>query len=119
MKLNLTTGQWLAILVGVLSALAGATAQLTPVFGATAANLAVSVANLAMTVLVTPVLFVITGQSGQLRAVGAMPGVDKIVVNKDANKDLATMAVAQEGNKVEASPEAKDAVAATAKGSTP
>jgi len=44
-----------------------------------------------------------------------MPGVDKIVVNKEANAMLATMAVAAENPKIEPAPAAQGAVEATAK----
>ena len=116
MKLNLTTGQWMAIIVGVLSAAAGATAQLTPIFGATVANLTVSVANAVMTIIVTPILFVVTGQSSQLKAVQSMPGVESITVNAQANKTLAQLAVDPAQDKIEATPQAATAVTQTAQG---
>lgn len=113
---NLTTGQQLAILVGVLSALAGGTAQLTPVFGTVMAHTIVSVANLIMTVFITPILFVVTGQSGQIKAVQAMAGVESIQVNAKANQTLSALAVDQTQAKIDIVPGANAAVAATAKG---
>lgn len=112
---NLTPGQWMAVIIGILSATAGASAQLTPVFGAGLSNTIVSVANLIMTVFVTPFLFVITGQNAQIKAVNAMPGVSQIVINEKANSTLAAIAV-DPSTKVEATPEAQKTVEATAKG---
>lgn len=111
---TLTPGQWMAVIIGVLSATAGASAQLTPVFGSALANTIVSIANLIMTVVVTPFLFVITGQSAQIKAVNAMPGVNQIIVNEKANSALASIAV-DPNSKVEAAPESKTAVEQTAK----
>lgn len=114
--IQLTPGQWVAIVVGVLSATAGASAQLTPVFGATLAHAIVSTANLVMTVFITPVLFVMTGQSQLVKSVQAMPGVTKIEVNAQANQTLAALAVDEANKKIEASPSAAEAVERTAKG---
>lgn len=115
MKINLTTGQYMAIVVFMLSATAGATAQLTPVFGPTVTGLIVSIANLIMTVVVTPIIFVVTGQSSIVKAVQSMPGVDGITVNEKANKTLAQLAVDPAQAKIDVVPGAQAAVANTAK----
>ncbi len=47
-----------------------------------------------------------------------MPGVEKIVVNEKANATLATLAVDQTQPKIETMPDAKLAVAATARAAT-
>lgn len=112
---NFTTGQWMAILIGILSATAGATAQLTPVFGPGVSGLLVSLANLVMTIFVTPVLFVVTGQNSMVNSVRSMPGVDKVVVNEKATGALAVLAASPDDNKVEATPQAQKAVEAAAK----
>lgn len=110
-----TTAQWLAILIGVLSAVAGGTAQLTPVFGSESTHLIVSVANLVMTIIVTPVLFVITGQSGLVKTVQAMPGVDRIQVNGNATSTLAQLAIDPAQDKIEATPGQESKVESAAK----
>ena len=107
----------MAIIVGILSATAGATVQLTDVFGPGVARAIVSVANLAMTIVVTPFLFAVTGQTAQIKAVNNMPGVQSIVVNKEASTNLAAIAV-DPNSKVEAAPGAEKAVEATAKGTS-
>lgn len=116
MKLNLTTGQVVAIIFGILSAIAGATAQLTDVFGAPMAHAIVSLVNLVMTVVVAPVMFVITGQSSMVQAVQSMPGVKSIVVGSQANQTLAQLAIDPAQDKIEVSPEAKASIEKTAKG---
>jgi delta-aminolevulinic acid dehydratase/porphobilinogen synthase len=112
----MTTGQKLSVLIGVLSALSGGTAQLTPVFGSIVSHSIVSVANLIMAIFVTPVLFVVTGQKNIVQTVQAMPGIESIQVNSQANKTLATLAVDQAEAKVDIIPGANAAVTATAKG---
>lgn len=108
---NLTPNQWFAIIIAILSALAGATAQLSDLFGAQVAHSIVTVSTL-LTTIMSSVLVSLTSQSAQIRNVNAMPGVDRIVVNKDANLALA-QAVADPSNKVEAAPDAGRALAET------
>jgi hypothetical protein len=69
-----------------------------------------------MTIFITPVLFVVSGQSNLVKTVQAMPGVESIQVNSQANKTLATLAVDQAQAKVDIIPGANAAVTATAKG---
>lgn len=111
---NLTPIQWLGITLIVLGALTGSTAQLTTLFGATVTPIIVSASTLLMSILGGVVTF-IGGQSSQLAAVQAMPGVEKIVVNSMANGTLATMTVDPTNNKIESLPGSQQAVEATAK----
>lgn len=112
---NLTPVQIIAMILVVLGAISGGTAQLHDIVGANLTKILVAISGLSTTVL-SGWIMIITGQASQIKAVGDMPGVEKIVVNEKASQTLATMAVAQEGNKVESTPEAQAAVEATAKG---
>lgn len=115
MKINLTPVQVIAMILVVLGAITGGTAQLTDIVGPGLTKILVAGASLATTML-SGWIMIITGQTSQVRAVSAMPGVEKIVVNEKSSQALATLAVAQEGNKVEPSPSSQAAVAAIAKG---
>jgi hypothetical protein len=111
---NLTLMQWIGIAIGLNSLFMGATPQLTVLFGANAVPYIVALATLgngALGVFVT----VIGGQSAQIRNVLAMPGVEKIDVNGQANSALATLAVDPNQNKIGPTPAAMDKVVATAK----
>lgn len=110
---GLTVNQWIAITIAILSALGGATTQLTDLFGLHVAKLIVTFSTL-LTTIISSVLVSFTSQSAQIGNVSAMPGVDKIVVNKDANQTLAQIAV-NPNTKVEAAPDALEAVTQTAK----
>lgn len=98
--MNITGKQWLAIALAVLAVLAASTAQLTELFGASAAKHVVSAANLLMGIM-SGVLAALTGQANLVRDVQAMPGVEKIVVNAEANKTLASLAVDPVNDKIE------------------
>ncbi len=111
--MNLNTNQVLAIILVILSVLVGSTAQLTDLFGAHVTQDVVSVASLLMAVL-NGILVVITGQTGQIKAVRSMPGIEKLVVNDQANATLAQMAVDPTEPKIGAKPDSLAAVKATA-----
>lgn len=113
--MNINGKQVLAIIVAVLSVLAVSTAQLTDIIGAGPAKTVVSLAGLANTIM-SSVLAVLTSQSSILTDAQAMPGVDKIVVNEQANKTLATLALDPLNDKIEAKPESVAAVTNTATG---
>ena len=115
--MNLTANQVLSIIAAVLAALVAATAQLTDIFGPTTAKTIVSAASLANMVL-TGILAGLTSQKSQIQNVAAMPGVEKITVNAQANQTLAQVAVSNDpvATKVEAIPTAAAKVEATAKG---
>jgi hypothetical protein len=61
------------------------------------------------------VLAFMTGQANAVKAVQAMPGVEKIVVNQQANAALATLAVDPTQTKIETVPADIPAVQATAR----
>ena len=114
--MNLNQNQVIAIIVAVMSVLSGATAQLTDLFGAVVAKDIVSVSGL-VTAALSAILAVVTSQGSQVRGVLAMPGVEKISVNAQANQTLASLAVDPNVNKIAPTQAAMADVTATAKGS--
>lgn len=107
---NLTLVQWIGIMVGLNSLLMGATPQLTVLFGTPAVPYIIAIATLgngALGVFVT----VVGGQGSQLRNVQAMPGVERISVNDQANQILAAEAMNPDNKKIAALPAAQSAVA--------
>jgi len=111
MTLNLR--QVLALILAVLGAITASTAQLTDLFGPTAAKTVISIAGLLNTIL-SVVVATTSGQASVIRDVQAMPGVDKIIVNEKANSTLASLAVDPKNEKIDAKPSAQAAVNATA-----
>lgn len=112
--LGITRNQWIAIALLVLSVNMGATSQFTDLFGAGVAKTIVSISSLGSSIL-AGIQIILGGQSQQVQDVRAMPGVEKIEVNEQANKALATLAVSPDDNKVTIKPGDAQAVAATAK----
>ena len=116
----MNTPQKLALTIGILGFVATGGTQLTDIFapfGSMAPLIVkeiVSIAGFVSGVLGIVLTFT-TGQGSQVKAVQDMPGVDKIVVNKQANATLATMAIDPAQEKIEAAPGAEAAITATAK----
>jgi len=111
---NLNRNQIISIVIAVLSVLAGSTAQLTDLFGATLAKTVISVAGLFNTIL-SSVMVIITSQGGTVRDVLAMPGIEKINVNAAANKTLAQIAIDPNADKIAPTPASITQVTQTAK----
>lgn len=74
----------------------------------------VSASTLLMTIL-SSVNAILGGQRSQIAAVQQMPGVEKIIVNSQANGTLATLAVDSAQDKIEALPTEKAQIEAIAK----
>lgn len=113
--MNLNGKQIIGIIAAVLSVLAVSTAQLTDIFGPGPAKAILSVAGLANAVI-NSILVTLNGQGSTVREVLAMPGVEKINVNAQANKTLADIAVDPTVDKISPTPAAQAAVTATANG---
>lgn len=114
--MNLTGKQILLIIAAVLSALVGASAQLTDIFGPTTTKAIISVVSLANTVL-TSITAALSGQGSLVADVRSMPGVEKVLINDRANQVLAKMATDPAEPKVGATDPATRAVLQdTAKG---
>lgn len=102
----MTLTQKLALAISILGFLAGAGSQLGDIFSpiGTAAPLIVkeiiSISGFAGGILGI-VLATLTGQSSQVKAVEAMPGVSKIITNMQANATLKALADSDEHPKVE------------------
>ena len=115
--MNLTRSQILALVICTLGVLTASATQLTDLVGPMATKIIISASTLLMSIL-SGWVAVLSGQSNQLAEVQAMPGVEKITVNSQANSTLATMAVDPANAKIAATPEAQQAVAATARAAT-
>jgi hypothetical protein len=116
MKLgDLTLIQILGIILIVNGALTGSLNEMTDLLGAGLAKHIVSICTIGSSVcggLVT----MFGGQSTQVRNVMAMPGVESIKVNGQANQALSRLAVDPDEPKIEATLAAKATVSATATG---
>lgn len=114
--MNLNTNQVLAIILAILSVLSGSAAQLTDIFGVSAAKYIISTASLAMSVL-SSVLAVLSSQDKIVKTVAAMPGVQRIDVNPQANSTLAAIAIDPMQPKIGATtPDVREILKQTAKG---
>lgn len=109
----MTSKQWLSIVMVVLGVLTASTAQLTDLFGDNAARLVISVASMLNSIL-AGVLAVITGQGATVREVEAMPGIEQIVVNRQAGTTLATMVQDSKEEKIKAKKGDEQAIKDTA-----
>jgi hypothetical protein len=115
MNLNLTPMQIVGIILVINGALIGSAAQLTDLFGAHTTHIIISVASLGNSVL-GGIITMFTSQGNNIKNVLAMPGIEKVSVNANANPTLASIAVDPASSKIEPTPAAKQAVAEIAKG---
>lgn len=101
--MSLNRNQILAITIAILSAMAASTAQLTDIFGPGVAKTIISAAGLLNSAL-SSILAVITSQSGIVKDTLAMPGVENIQINRQANQTLAAIAVDPLQDKIQPTP---------------
>lgn len=113
---NLTSGQILALVICTLGVLTTSETQLDVVIGVTYTKVMIALSTISISVL-SGWMAILFGQSSQIAAVSAMPGVEKITVNAKANQTLAAMATDVTQDKISPIPSETAAVAATAKGS--
>lgn len=114
--MELTLSQKLTISTGVVGAATSAFGALNSIMTPTEAL--VGTVLLGFTSACLGVIgTVLSSQGAQIKAVAAMPGVERITVNADANTTLAGLAVDKNQDKVAPTPAAEQAVAQTAKGS--
>lgn len=104
--------QALSITLVVLGVMTASTSQMTEIFGVTTAKYIISIAGLLMSTL-AGIQGVISSQGSLVKDVQAMPGIESIQVNKQANATLAALAI-DPSTKVEIKPGAEQAVNATA-----
>lgn len=102
----MNTSRYLGVAIAILSVWAGASAQLSTLFGQTTANVIVTVCTLTVATL-GAVLGVINNQTNTVTLVKSMPGVDKIEVNAQANPALAKMALDPTVDKIKPAPGAE------------
>ena len=112
---SLTSTQIFMLVIATLGVLTASATQLTDLIGATNTHYVIASASLLMSILSGwgAILF---GQGNQIKAVQAMPGVEAITVNAQANSTLAQLAVDPAQPKIDVVPAAAAAVAQTAKG---
>ena len=119
----MNTAQKLALTIGILGFVATGGTQLTDIFapfGSLAPFIVKEIVSLAgfTSGVLGIVLTFTTGQGQMIKNVQAMPGIEKIVVNSQANQTLASLAVDPTQNKIETLPSSTAAVTATAKGAS-
>lgn len=114
--MNLTLNQKVAFAVAVLGFLAagGSAADLAQLFGNAIAKSVAAAASLG-TGIGGIYLSIVTGQGSAVKEVLAMPGIESVKVNAQANPALAAIAVDPAQQKIEPTAEAAGAVAETAK----
>jgi len=112
---NITPLQWLGIIVLFNGMIIGGTSQMDILFGATITKSLVAIASLG-NVFLGGLVTMFGGQSTQVKNVLAMPGIESIKVNAQANHDLAQIAVDPTLIKIDTIPGATAQVTATAKG---
>jgi hypothetical protein len=112
---NLTVLQWIGIVLLVNSVLTSSTNEMKDLLGAVWATHAVSLATIGSGIcggLVT----MFGGISSQASNVAALPGVDRILVNRNANATLSALAVDHDQPKIgPAKPEDRAVLVETAK----
>lgn len=113
--MSMSTPQKIALTIGILGFVATGGTQLTDIlspFGSKAPLIVKEIVSLAGFVsgILGIVLTFMTGQGSQIAAVQAMPGVEKILVNKKASETLATLAVDPAQAKIEILPGSEAAV---------
>lgn len=114
--MNLNTKQIIAIVLAVLSVFSGSTAQLTDLFGSGVAKILISASSLAATTL-SSVLAVLSSQDRTVKEVAALPGVERISVNTQANPVLAAAATDSAQPKIGATdPQTREVLKEVAKG---
>lgn len=113
--MNLNPKQWLAIVIAVLGVFIASTSQLTDLVGPQVTKLIVSLSSITVAAL-SSISAILSTQTSLVKDVQAMPGVEKITVNANANPTLAGLAVASENAKIEPAPGADNAVNQAAKG---
>lgn len=109
----------LGIVIAVLSVWAGASSQLSVLFGQHNSDIIVTICTITVASL-GAALGVLSGnptQTQQIAAVRAMPGVESVMINAKATPEVARLAVDPTVDKVEAIPGAAKAIENIAKAS--
>lgn len=115
--LNIQPKQWFQIVSGFVATLITSAALLNPLFGEALALKIVAGLGV-FNLLLNSVGTALSGQAQLVKDVAAMPGVEKITVNHNANPTLASVAVDPTVDKVAPIRADMDIVSQTARGNT-
>jgi hypothetical protein len=114
--MNLTSKQWFQIVQGIVSSLITAGALFTTLFGQDMTLKIIAVLGL-VNIIISSIGAALSGQANLVQDVRSMPGVDKVLVNDQANPTLAKLAVDPTEPKVGATtPAVRASLIETAKG---
>lgn len=113
--MNLNVKQILAIFGAILAALMVSTTQLTDLFGPTVTKTIISTAGL-IGLILNSITAAISGQGSIVKEVAAMPGVEPLRINANANQTLAALAFDPNQPKIGATPQDKVQVSNIATG---
>jgi len=113
--MNITRNQWFLIVGTILSAIVTSTAYFTDMFGPTVAKEIVGTAGF-LNMILSGIAVAFAGQGQTVKDVLAMPGVDGLTVNKNANQTLASIAMDPTQDKIAPTPADASKVDQTAKG---
>jgi hypothetical protein len=114
---SITSKQWFQIISGVNGGLITGAALLQTLFGQDLTLKIVAVLGI-IGIIINSVGTALSGQGNLVKDVLAMPGVDKINVNAQANQTLASIAVDPHVDNIGPIPSAANQVEATAKGNS-
>jgi hypothetical protein len=115
--LNIQPKQWFQIISGSVSGLITGAALFQQLLGQETALIVVAALGL-VNIVISSVGTALSGQAQLVKDVAAMPGVEKITINAQANPTLATVAVDQTVDKVAPTRQDMDIVTQTARGNT-
>jgi hypothetical protein len=113
--LNIQPKQWFQIISGSVSGLITGAALFQQLLGQEAALIVVAALGI-LNIVISSVGTALSGQAQLVKDVAAMPGVEKITVNAQANPTLAAVAVDQTVDKVSPTRQDMDVVTQTARG---
>lgn len=115
--MNFTFQQKLAMAMGFLGAATSAFGALNPIMSPKEALIGTVIFGF-ISACLGVMSTIVSGQGAQMKAVAAMPGVERIQINAQANQVAAQLATsgALDAAKIESLPEAAAQVAQTAKG---
>lgn len=107
---NITSGQWLGIIIVVVSVLSTSTTNLTDIFGSEAAKIITSAASL-VTAILGGVVTMLTRQTGMIQQVKSFDGVEAIQINDKAPKAIVDATADPNEDTIEPAPGMEAAVA--------
>lgn len=113
--LNIQPKQWLQIIGGSIGGLITAAALFNPIFGEALALKIVAGLGM-LNIIINSISTALSGQAALVKDVAAMPGVEKITINAEANPTLAAVAVDPNVDKVAPIRQDMDVVTQTARG---